>query len=87
MSLAIRGIFFKISLLPREFADRFADVGLDIEKYTTKLPAGEHRLKPNGIHTGPNNWNKEWRIFLEGSTASEQQILNKLGEMKKHFGL
>src|SRR5438552_19175925 len=23
-----------------------------------------HRLKPDGLHTGPNNWNKQWRDFF-----------------------
>jgi hypothetical protein len=44
-------------LLPRQFKTRFQKAGLDIEKFKVKLDQGKHRLKPDGVHTGPNSWN------------------------------
>lgn len=75
-------------LLPREFADNFAKVGLDIEKFVIKLPQDAHRLKPGGLHTGEANWNAMWaQFFREHPNYTRQDVLDQLDKMKKLFGL
>jgi Predicted lipoprotein of unknown function (DUF2380) len=66
------------------------DAGSDIEKYTIDLDKAAHRLKPGGLHTGKGaeNWNGAWKEFFDGNpNASKQQILEKLAEMRKQYGL
>ncbi len=47
-----------------------------------------HRLKPNGLHTGADNWNKQWRQFFEAHPQSQaEEILGQLEGMMKKFGL
>ena len=73
--------------LPRQFATKFNACGLDIEDYVTYLARNLHRLRPGGLHTGSENWNKIWRrYFAEGQTQTpdEQQadeVLNQLIQM------
>ena len=75
-------------LLPRQFKKQFEDAGLNIEKFVVELPRDVHRLKPGGLHTGPNNWNKQWdAFFAQNANASRAQILNELDRLKKEFGL
>jgi len=60
---------------------------------TYRKPAREstrdvHRLKPGGLHTGSDNWNKVWRrFFMENPAAKAEQIIQQLQEMKWEFGL
>lgn len=78
----------KHHLLPREFADRFAKAGLNIEDYVIELERGKHRLKPDGIHTGPDNWNKRWReFFRKYPEAKREQILEFLQHLRAEFGI
>jgi hypothetical protein len=61
--------------LPRAFRE-FGACGLDIEDYVTYVARDLHRLRPNGLHTGSENWNKIWRrYFAEQQTSmpSEEQ--------------
>jgi hypothetical protein len=54
--------------LPQEKALReyFEAAGLDNKHYTTFLKLDDHRLiSGNGIHTGPNSWNRQWRDFMK----------------------
>jgi hypothetical protein len=75
-------------LLPRAFKRQFEKAGLDIEQYTMELSVDRHRLKPSGVHTGPANWNKQWKqFFQENPNPTQSQILDRLGFMKRHFGL
>ncbi|MEW6620624.1 MAG: RHS repeat-associated core domain-containing protein, partial [bacterium] len=79
-------------LLPKEFAERFRDAGLNPEKYTIKISQEKHRLKPGGLHTGPNNWNKQWREFFNkyermGIKPTREHILQQLEKMKLQFNL
>ena len=77
-------------LLPRQFRSYFERAGLDINSsdYTVELPRDVHRLKPNGLHTGPDNWNALWRRFFEANpNASSVKILEHLEWMKGRFGL
>jgi hypothetical protein len=68
-------------LLPRasEFADKWKRLGINIERYTIRMRTADHRLLPNGLHTGPNNWNAQWRQFFnEYKLADESMVLDKL---------
>ncbi len=57
---------------------------IDIEK-------GAHRLKPDGLHTGPEAWNQQWDDFFKqypsGTDPTQKEILDHLGKMRKDFGL
>jgi hypothetical protein len=62
----------------------FNDVGIDIEDYKTYLPRDRHRLLPNGLHTGSENWNAQWRRFFEKNERPRQkEILEILSDMLK----
>lgn len=54
--------------LPKEFIKYFMDCGLTIKEFIIILRAGDHRLKPDGLHTGEGKggrWNAEWRKFIK----------------------
>lgn len=75
-------------LLPQAFKRQFEAAGLNIERYTMRLSVGRHRLKPSGIHTGPANWNKQWKQFFQNNrNPTQSQIFDRLGSMKRAFGL
>ena len=75
-------------LLPRQFKRQFARVGLDIEKFKIPMSKAGHRLKPGGLHTGPENWNRMWdQFFKETKNPSKKQILNQLEYMRGRFGI
>jgi hypothetical protein len=59
--------------LPRQFSPRFNDAGIDIEDYKTYLPRDRHRLLPNGLHTGSENWNAQWKRFFEKKRSPTQK--------------
>ena len=70
--------------LPRQFSTWFNDAGIDIEDYKTYLPRDQHRLLPNGLHTGSENWNAQWRRFFEEKRdPTQKQILELLSDMLK----
>jgi hypothetical protein len=74
--------------LPRQFKNEFKKAGLDIEDYKIPLDRNTHRLNPDGLHTGSNNWNKQWAdFFRDNSNATKSEILDQLGKMQKEFGL
>jgi RHS repeat-associated protein len=74
--------------LPRAFRQQFERAGLDIERFTVDLPADAHRFKPGGLHTGPDNWNNQWKqFFRQTENPTQQQILDQLGRMRREFGL
>jgi hypothetical protein len=75
-------------LLPRAFEDVFRGKGLDIGKYVIDLPRWQHRLKPFGVHTGPNNWNAMWKAWIETHpTATAEEILAELARLRILFGI
>ncbi|MBC7352009.1 MAG: DUF2380 domain-containing protein, partial [Thermogutta sp.] len=66
----------------------FAKRGLDIEDYVIELEHGKHRLRPDEIHTGPENWNKRWREFFdEHPEAKKEEILEFLQRLRAEFGI
>ena len=76
-------------LLPRQFARNFKSAGIDINEYLIDLEKTVHRLKPGGLHTiEGGNWNKVWKeFFAENPNRTKQEILDKLAQMLKDFGL
>ncbi len=74
--------------LPKDFKKQFERAGLNIEDFVEEMPRWRHRLKPNGVHTGPNNWNKLWREFFnEVLNPSREQILDALDRFRALHGL
>jgi RHS repeat-associated protein len=73
-------------LLPREFADRFEALGLDIEKYTVWLKDSVHL---NHYHGGAKNgglWNETWKEFFEKNpNACACEVLDQLDEMNRQW--
>ena len=68
-------------LLPRQFADKFFQAGLDINaaEFGHILDETKH-IGAEGIHSG---WNETWRLFFERyPRATKKQILSKFEEMK-----
>jgi len=59
--------------LPRQLTKRFNSCGLDIEDYVTYLPRDLHRLRPDGLHTGLENWNKVWRQYFANRQSPESR--------------
>lgn len=61
---------------------------MNIEDYKIPLDKAKHRLKPEGLHTGQDNWNKQWAdFFKENPNASKDEILDQLDKMMKNFKL
>jgi hypothetical protein len=70
--------------LVQEFANRFRECGLEPEEYVTYLPRGVHRFLPEGVHTEPNNWNSQWRLYFDtraNEKAESEAILRQLLKM------
>jgi hypothetical protein len=71
-------------LTPLEFAARFRACGIEPHDYIAYLPAVAHRLRPDGLHTGPNNWNSVWRRYFQehGSEDTDSEaVLRQLIQM------
>ena len=81
--------------LPRKFVNYFLDCGLKIDEFIMIMRAADHRLKPDGLHTGKGlggDWNREWDEFIDrypadNSPEHQERIRNKLGEMVKKYGI
>ena len=66
----------------------FEKAGLNIEEFKIPLSKERHILKPDGVHTGPNNWNKQWRDFFKTyPDATKAEILEQLTKMRGSFGI
>jgi RHS repeat-associated protein len=75
-------------LLPKQFATFFEKLGLDIEKHKIPLGKTEHRLLPDGLHTGPSNWNKLWGEWIATHpNATRSAVLQHLVRMMWDRGL
>lgn len=82
----ISGKFEDHHRLPQAYKKQFEAAGLDIDKFKIKIPVERHRLLPDGVHTGPNNWNKQWGEFFEQTPdARAPQILRQLDKMDRQF--
>lgn len=83
-----KGVIEQHHQLPKQFKDKFEKAGLNIEDYTISLDKADHRLKPGGLHTGSENWNKQWKKFFDKNpSATKGDILKQLSKMRKAFGL
>ena len=79
------------SWAPQEFIKYFLDCGLKIEDFIMIMRAADHRLKPDGLHTGKGrggDWNKEWRQFIreypaQNTPEHQERVMNKFEEMVK----
>jgi len=71
--------------LPNEFKDYFRYWGIEPEDYKMFVEKSEHRLKPDGLHTGPDDWNTQFRDFVhEYKSPKPEEILAHLsGTMKR----
>jgi hypothetical protein len=70
--------------LPQEFTDEFKACGLDPDDYITYMLKKEHRLRPDGLHTGPNSWNAQWReFFRQHDDPTPDEIHEQLNSMIK----
>jgi RHS repeat-associated protein len=79
-------------LLPqsKRLAPFFKRAGLNIEDFKLPLDKAKHRLRPNGIHTGPSeeSWNGTWESFFKANPgATKQAILDQLAKMRNDFGI
>lgn len=84
----ISGKFEDHHRLPKakEFQHHWKRENLDPENFTIKIPVERHRLLPDGVHTGTDNWNKLWReFFRDNPNASARQILQQLDKMDRRF--
>jgi hypothetical protein len=69
--------------LALQFEKDFLACGLDPEDFVTYVPKNLHRIRPDGLHTGPTSWNKQWRQFFldranedPSTSAVLQQLIN-----------
>ncbi len=80
---------------PKKLLEYFLDSGVNIEKFIIIMRAADHRLKPDGLHTGKRrggDWNTEWDEFIktnppQNTEAHREKIQEKLEEMKKKYGI
>ena len=76
-----------------EFVQYFLDSGLKIKDFIIIMRVADHRLKPDGVHTGKGRggrWNEEWNKFMKKYPAKntkehQGRVKNKLEEMKKKY--
>jgi Predicted lipoprotein of unknown function (DUF2380) len=81
--------------LSKEFINYFLDCGLNIEEFIIIMRAADHRLKPDGLHTGKGrrgDWNEEWRQFIKQYSAKNtpehrERVRNKFNEMINKYGI
>lgn len=70
-------------LLVQQLRKWFRERGVDIDEFTVKLTADEHRWIHNEY-----KWNDLWKDFrLKNPTASPADILAKMGEFQRQVGL
>jgi RHS repeat-associated core domain len=80
--------------LPQQFADEFAEVGLDVNSgnFLFDIPKDVHRLKPDGLHTTTNplgqTWNAAWKdFFMKNPDFSKADVLNQWEYMIQKTGI
>ena len=75
-------------LMSQELQAQFQRRELDIEQFLYRMPRSAHRLLPFGIHTGPDNWNRQWeQYFQRNPGANRDDVLRQLRRMMEDFGL
>ncbi len=77
--------------MPKAFVKYFKDAGLEIGDFIIILTAAQHRLKPDGLHTGEGrggDWNTEWQEYIDKNPKPDAgKIVKKLNRMKKKYGI
>jgi hypothetical protein len=69
---------------PLQFESVFRACRVEPENYLTFLPLSFHRLRPDGLHTGPSNWNAQWGKYLrEHPNAEPEELFKQLHNMWK----
>lgn len=69
---------------PRQYSPQFRACGLEPEDYLTYLPRSFHRLRPDGLHTTPTNWNVRWGEYLRKyPQAKPEGLFEQLHNMWK----
>jgi hypothetical protein len=74
--------------IPKEFAEKAQRLGIDLEDYVMFMGTADHRLLPDGLHTGTDNWNAQWRAFFHEHPDAkapqiQQQLLRMLRESER----
>jgi hypothetical protein len=71
--------------LPTQFKPKHFDrLGIDIDHFLLYMPRDLHRLKPHGLHTGPEHWNELWNRFFDArSKPTKEKVLEQLLKMLK----
>ena len=71
---------------PRQFAPNFRACSIEPDDYQTYLPRSFHRLRPDGLHTAPTNWNAQWRQYLtDNPNARPEKLFEQLHNMWKQI--
>ena len=71
---------------PRQFKRQFLACGIDPEHYIVYMEKGAHRLLPNGLHTGSDHWNAQWRRFIDThKNPTADQFFGHLNLMLKRI--
>ncbi|MEW6533781.1 MAG: DUF2380 domain-containing protein [Thermodesulfobacteriota bacterium] len=81
--------------LVKELADYFKKCGLRVDDFIRILRVADHRMKPDGLHTGEGKggrWNEEWRQFMrqypaKNTEKQRERIRKKLDEMERKYGV
>lgn len=69
---------------PLQFESRFRARDIEPEAFRTYLPRSFHRLRPDGLHANPINWNAQWDAYLENHPeAKPNELLEQLCNMRK----
>jgi hypothetical protein len=84
------GKVHKHHLLPQQFETWFKSKGINIHKYSVRLPSDKH-LK--GVHGKggegfPGQWNPRWKEFIDNNpNATQDQIFKYMNELREGFGI
>jgi hypothetical protein len=82
-SRALQAVRAKHHLFVQQLRKWFKSKGLDIDRYTIKLAADEHRLIHNEYR-----WNEIWKDFMKANPqASKREIFAQMRSMLADYGL
>jgi hypothetical protein len=71
---------------PRQFSAEFRAGGIEPDDYLTFLPRSLHRLRPDGLHTTPTNWNAQWKEYLRKNAQQKPEgLFEQLHNMWKNI--
>jgi RHS repeat-associated protein len=83
--------YFKIHahhMIPQQFEKLAYEAGINVNDYIKRIPVWKHILKPFGIHTGPDHYNKAWKEFFNKmKNPTRQEILTEMDRLNEVFGL